>query len=282
MAGNQLIFPMNFKAICTDIDGTLLNSERSLSPNLISIVSSISKEIPFFLASARMPAAMRHLLQDLNRPNEPLIAYNGALVLDGHGKVLESIAIPIPVVEQVVLMANSLQLHTSLLYGEEWHTRNEDYFAIREIKNTKVVPSWTDPLLVIERWKSNRHGAHKAMCMGDSPKIDLLYRTLKENLGGQLHLYRSKDTYLEIAPKPISKATGLKKILEVNYPGIGMHEVVAFGDGYNDIELLQQAGWGVAVENAFTEVKAVANEVTKHHKEDGVASTLTRIFLDKK
>ena len=73
------------------------------------------------------------------------------------------------------------------------------------------------------------------MCMGDSPKIDLLYRTLNENLGGQLHLYRSKDTYLEIAPKPISKATGLKKILEVNYPGIGMHEVVAFGDGYNDI-----------------------------------------------
>lgn len=273
---------MNFKAICTDIDGTLLNSERSLSPNLISIVSSISKEIPFFLASARMPAAMRHLLQDLNRPNEPLIAYNGALVLDGNGKVLESITIPIPVVEQVVHLANSLHLHTSLLYGEEWHTRNEDYFAIREIKNTKVIPSWTDPLFVIERWKSNRHGAHKAMCMGDPPKIDLLYQTLNENLGAQLHLYRSKDTYLEIAPKPISKATGLKKILELSYPGIGMHEVVAFGDGYNDIELLQQAGWGVAVENAFTEVKAVANEVTKHHKEDGVASTLTRIFLNKK
>jgi HAD superfamily hydrolase (TIGR01484 family) len=77
---------MTFKAICSDIDGTLLNSERSLSPNLISIVSSISTEIPFFLASARMPAAMRHLLQDLNRPTEPLIAYNGALVLDAEGK----------------------------------------------------------------------------------------------------------------------------------------------------------------------------------------------------
>jgi hydroxymethylpyrimidine pyrophosphatase-like HAD family hydrolase len=57
---------------------------------------------------------------------------------------------------------------------------------------------------------------------------------------------------------------------------------VAFGDGYNDIDLLQQVGWGVAVANAFSEVKAVANEITKHHKEDGVASTLARIFLDKK
>jgi hydroxymethylpyrimidine pyrophosphatase-like HAD family hydrolase len=86
---------------------------------------------------------------------------------------------------------------------------------------------------------------------------------------------------LEIAPKPISKATGLKKILDQGY-AIEMNEVVAFGDGYNDIDLLQQVGWGVAVENAFPEVKAVANEITKHHKEDGVASTLARIFLDKK
>ncbi len=274
-------FPMRFKAICSDIDGTLLNSERSLSQNLITIVSSISPEIPFFLASARMPAAMRHLLQDLNRPKEPLIAYNGALVLDAEGKELESITIPIHLVEEIVLLANELSLHLSLLYGEQWHTLNEDYFALREIQNTKVVPSWTDPSVVIERWKWENHGAHKVMCMGDPEKIQLLYQTLLQRLGTQLHLYRSKDTYLEIAPKPISKATGLKKILEHGY-AIGLDEVVAFGDGYNDIDLLQQVGWGVAVANAFPEVKAVANEVTKHHKDDGVASTLARIFLEKK
>ncbi|MCM0060536.1 MAG: Cof-type HAD-IIB family hydrolase [Algoriphagus sp.] len=272
---------MTFKAICSDIDGTLLNSERSLSENLISIVSSIPSEIPFFLASARMPAAMRHLLHDLNRPKEPIIAYNGALVLDAKGNELESIAIPIYLVEEIVLLAKEHSLHLSLLFGEEWHTLNEDYFALREIENTKVVPFWTDPLVVIELWKAHNHGAHKVMCMGDPAKIALLYQTLLQRFGGQLHLYKSKDTYLEIAPKPISKATGLKKILEHGY-GIGLDEVVAFGDGYNDIDLLQQVGWGVAVENAFPEVKAVANEITKHHKEDGVASTLARIFLEKK
>jgi hypothetical protein len=73
----------------------------------------------------------------------------------------------------------------------------------------------------------------------------------------------------------------LKKILDHGY-AIEMNKVVAFGDGYNDIDLLRQVGWGVAVENAFPEVKAVANEITMHHKEDGVASTLARIFLDKK
>jgi Cof subfamily protein (haloacid dehalogenase superfamily) len=272
---------MTFKAICSDIDGTLLNSERSLSPNLISIVSSISPEIPFFLASARMPAAMRHLLQDLNRPKEPLIAYNGALVLDAEGKELESITIPITLVQEIVHTALPEGLHLSLFHGENWYTPEEDHWASREIQNTKVHPIWKSPLEVLENWSVRNNGAHKVMCMGDAAKIDALYQILLQRLGTQLHLYRSKDTYLEIAPKPISKATGLKKILDQGY-AIEMNEVVAFGDGYNDIDLLHQVGWGVAVENAFPEVKAVANEITKHHKEDGVASTLARIFLDKK
>lgn len=270
-----------FKAICSDIDGTLLNSERLLSANLIATVSSISTEIPFFLASARMPAAMRHLLLDLNRPKEPLIAYNGALVLDEKGKELESITIPISHVQEIVHTALSEGLHLSLFHGENWFTPEEDHWASREIENTKVHPTWKSPLEVLENWSATNSGAHKVMCMGDSAKIDLLYQTLLQRLGTQLHLYRSKDTYLEIAPKPISKATGLKKILAHGY-AIGLDEVVAFGDGYNDIDLLKQVGWGVAVANAFPEVKAVANEITKHHKEDGVASTLARIFLDKK
>jgi Cof subfamily protein (haloacid dehalogenase superfamily) len=270
---------MPFKAICSDIDGTLLNSERSLSPNLIAVVASISPEIPFFLASARMPAAMRHLLQDLNRPKEPLIAYNGALVLDAEGKELESITIPISLVQEIVHTALPLALHLSLFHGENWFTTEADHWASREIQNTKVHPIWKSPLEVLEDWTPANLGAHKVMCMGDSAKIDLLYQALLQRLGTQLHLYRSKDTYLEIAPKPISKATGLKKILGQGYT-IGLDEVIAFGDGYNDIDLLQQVGWGVAVENAFPEVKAVANEITKHHKEDGVASTLARIFLN--
>ena len=90
-----------------------------------------------------------------------------------------------------------------------------------------------------------------------------------------MHLYRSSDTYLEIAPRAISKATGLKKILD--HYDFGMESVVAFGDNYNDIDLLQSVGWGVAVDNARMEVKAVANEITLPNKEDGVAAMLEKI-----
>lgn len=62
------------------------------------------------------------------------------------------------------------------------------------------------------------------------------------------------------------------------YYDFGMGDVIAFGDNYNDIDLLQSVGWGVAVGNARPEVKAVAKEVTLHHKEDGVAAVLEKLI----
>jgi len=272
---------MSFKAICSDIDGTLLNSERDLSPRLKAVVAAIPAEIPLILASARMPAAMRHLLHDLNRPTEALVAYNGGLVLGKKGQVLESVTIPLHWVEEVVGKTKNSQIHLSLFHAEDWFAPQEDYWSAREIQNTKVSPTWMATEEVISLWKTKNWGAHKIMCMGDSSEIRALYDYLLLHGSEALHLYRSKETYLEIAPKQISKATGVARILHESHP-FGMDQVIAFGDGYNDIDLLEQVGWGVAVANAFPEVKAVANEITLHHKEDGVASTLERIFLGKK
>ena len=272
---------MTFKAICSDIDGTLLNSERDLSPRLKAVVASIATEIPLILASSRMPAAMRHLLQDLHRPSEALVAYNGGLVLDEKGQVLESVTIPLLWVEEIAQQIKESEVHLSLFHGEEWFATQEDYWSSREIQNTKVTPTWMGTEEVISHWKIKNWGAHKIMCMGETNAIQTLYDYLFLQASESLHLYRPKETYLEIAPKQISKATGLARILETSH-SFGLDQVVAFGDSYNDIDLLQQVGWGVAVANAIPEVKAVAQELTLHHKEDGVATTLERLFVGKK
>jgi Cof subfamily protein (haloacid dehalogenase superfamily) len=272
---------MTFKAICSDIDGTLLNSERDLSPRLKAVVAAIPIKIPLILASSRMPAAMRHLLHDLHRPTEALVAYNGGLVLDENGQVLESVTIPLHWVEEVARRTKDTQIHLSLFHGEEWFEPQEDLWSSREIQNTKVTPTWMGTEDVISMWATKNWGAHKIMCMGEPNAIRELFDYLFLQASESLHLYRPKETYLEIAPKQISKATGLARILQASH-SFGLDQVVAFGDSYNDIELLEQVGWGVAVANAIPEVKAVAQELTLHHKEDGVASTLARIFLDKK
>lgn len=268
---------MKYKAICSDIDGTLLNSERDLSEKLKNLVYTLPADFPVILASSRMPDAMRHLLQDLKRPLEPLIAYNGGFVIDQHGKVLDSVEIPLDLVSKIIELTQKTEIHVSLYQGENWYEEKEDYWSKREIKNTKVEPTWQDHKSTLELWKESNSGAHKVMVMGDSNEISWLFGELHLAYNDQIHLYRSKDTYIEIAPKRISKATALELVLNKLYT-FGMEDVIAFGDNYNDIDLIQSVGWGVAVANARPEVKSVAKEITLGNKEDGVAVALERLM----
>ena len=268
---------MNFKAFCSDIDGTLLNSIRDLSPRIKSIIGQFPIQTPVILASSRMPDAMRHLVRDLGRSSQPLISYNGGFVLSSTGEVLEDVSIPIDLVAKILKITKGTDIHVSLYQGENWYEGKDDYWSQREVKHTKVNYTWMRAEDVLDLWSKGNSGAHKVMCMGDSNEIAWLFGELHFEHARDLHLYRSSESYLEIAPRSISKATGLRKILAHEYD-FGIESVIAFGDNYNDIDLLQSVGWGVAVGNARAEVKAVAKEVTLHHKEDGVAATLERIL----
>lgn len=267
---------MIIKAFCSDIDGTLLNSVRDLSPRLKAVIASFREDFPVILASSRMPDAMRHLLHDMHRFPQPLISYNGGYVLSATGEVLEDVSIPVDLVAKILMLTQKTDIHVSLYQGENWYEEKDDYWSQREIRNTKVACTWLPAMDVIDLWSKDNSGAHKVMCMGTHEAIAWLFGELHLAHSEELHLYRSSDTYLEIAPRAISKATGLRRILDRGFD-FGMESVIAFGDNYNDIDLLQSVGWGVAVDNARMEVKAVANEVTLHNKEDGVAATLEKI-----
>ena len=271
-----------YKAICTDIDGTLLDANRQLSEGTLKAFKSLH-DVPVILASSRMPAAMRHLQAELNVLYHPLVCYNGGYVIkysEGSTipEVLESVEIPVRVVKGILKLADGTDIHTSLYREDEWHAPAFDQWTEREARITKVNADVTDLSTVIRKWDANNWGAHKVMCMGPEADIHAMEEKLNRDFAQDIHIYRSRPTYLELAPRAISKATGLKLILE-RYYDIKIGEVVAFGDNYNDIELLAEAGWGVAVANARAEVKAVANEITIDSKQDGVALSVQKYFL---
>ncbi|MDN3205062.1 Cof-type HAD-IIB family hydrolase [Algoriphagus sediminis] len=268
---------MRYKALCSDIDGTLLNSERDLSDRLKKVIKRLPIDFPIILASSRMPKAMRHLLEDLDRVNNPLISYNGGFVQNAKGETLESTTIPLGLVDKIYQFVSKTNLHISLFYEDNWYEAKEDYWSKREIQNTKTEPIWMQTEDVLSLWSKKNNGAHKIMTMGDSQEISWLFGELHLLFSKELHLYRSKDTYIEIAPKSISKATALRKILNECYD-FPIEEVIAFGDNYNDIDLLQAVGMGIAVANARPELKMIANDHTLHHKEDGVALSIEKYF----
>ncbi|GHA68829.1 Cof-type HAD-IIB family hydrolase [Pontibacter akesuensis] len=266
---------MNLKAICTDIDGTLLNKERQLSERTIRTFRSLDKDIPVILASSRMPSAMRHLQQELGILHNPLICFNGGYILyfeDGKTAPvqLDSTQVPVEVCLAIYQLTQGTDIHVSLYEQDNWYAPQLDYWAKREQSNTKVTPTISSLNTILDAWHSAETGAHKIMCMGPADEIETLYQELVKNYADQIHAYRSKDTYIEIAPRSISKATALELLLESKY-GIGLHEVMAFGDNYNDIEMIKAVGMGIAVGNAREEVKAVADKITLSSVEDGVA-----------
>jgi Cof subfamily protein (haloacid dehalogenase superfamily) len=273
----------NIRAICTDIDGTLLDSQRQLSPRTISAIKNLNKKIKVILASSRMPSAMRHLQQELGITDHPMICYNGGYVIHYERDsempaVFTSVTIPADICASIYALSANTDIHTSLYYEDEWYAPAFDQWTDREQRITKVNATITDIGSVIDKWRLNKKGAHKVMCMGPANQISAMEQQLRAKHGHEIHVYFSRPTYLELAPKSISKASGLKLILDRLYH-IHPDDVMAFGDNYNDIEMLQAVGVGIAVADARDEVKQVAKELTSISKEDGVALALEKYFM---
>jgi Cof subfamily protein (haloacid dehalogenase superfamily) len=263
------------KLVCSDIDGTLLNTDRELSESTIFEIGKLKSRLPIVLISSRMPSAMRHLQKQLDVTEHPIVAYNGGLIYIAN-EIKQSTTIPFDLVKKIVEF-NTKDLHLSLYHNDDWFVPKMDHWAKREINNTKVNPIIKTNHDVLELWQPGQVGAHKIMCMGDADLVGEFYDGLAEKLPEDLHLYRSKDTYIEIAPKQISKRSAIEFLIASEFK-LDITEVMSFGDNYNDIEMLKASGKGLAVGNAKDEVKVAADEIIGHAKEDGVAEFLKLYF----
>tara|TARA_R110002051_G_scaffold91205_5_gene160348 strand:- start:4226 stop:5086 length:861 start_codon:yes stop_codon:yes gene_type:complete len=270
-----------YKLICTDIDGTFLNADRYLSVATVAAFAKLptrqaGANIPLIFASSRMPNAMRYLQKGLNRLGAPLIAYNGGLILGQNGSLLESNSFETAVLKALLPHHKANTYNLSIYSHDHWFTDTEDFWSLREINNTRVTPVYQPATESLDFLNANALGIHKLMCMGAAEEIDSIVAHLTIAFGETVHLYRSKDTYLEITPKNIDKAKALKVLLEAEYD-FGLEQVIAFGDNHNDDELLKRVGWGVAVANATDNLKSIANYVSPYtNKEDAVAKAIVR------
>ena len=208
----------SIRAICTDIDGTLLDSRRELSHNTIEVIRKLSPLMPVVLASSRMPSAMRHLQNELGILEHPLICYNGGYVLRydsaGEADVLYSAYIPLAICEKILTLAKTTSVHISLYQQDQWFAPQVDEWTTREATITKVSPIVKPGEEVLDLWQKSSQGAHKIMIMGAAAEIKLLERAFRETFSSEIHVYHSKSTYLELAPKVISKASALAIIVE--------------------------------------------------------------------
>jgi len=265
----------NFKMICLDIDGTLLNSKHEISKEVKDAINMAANErnIPVILVSARMPKGITFLQKELGIA-QPIICYSGALILDKDNKTLSKEVIDVFNLEEIYKLACENNIHVSLYKNDEWYIEELDYWAKQESEITNIIPTVTDFKVLIEIWKNEGTGPNKILCMSDTNKITLLKEGTKTI---DLNIYPSKPTYLEIMPSKSSKTSAIS-ILQKKF-NVDKSEIIAMGDNYNDIDMLEYAGLGIAMGNAPEDVKKHADDVTLTNDEDGVAAALKKYVI---
>ncbi len=268
------------KMVFIDIDGTLLTSAHTITPSTKQTIQYIHQhlKIPIILTTARPPQGTFFIYQELAL-DTPLICFNGGLILQknhlSEWEYLVNQFVPAHEIEIILQEAMRYEINPNLYREQEWYVQNVDDLVHRESNNTKSVPTQADLLKINSLWKTKQAGANKILLMGTPENVNAVEEKMNFLLP-HLNISKSKPVYLEITHSSASKAQAVKWIVEKW--GVPQKEVIAIGDNYNDAEMLEWAGTGIAMGNAPIEVRQIADYVTKTNNEEGLRLALEKFF----
>jgi Cof subfamily protein (haloacid dehalogenase superfamily) len=228
--------------------------------------------IPFVVATGRMFRSARPYVLSAGI-TEPLVCYQGALVADPvSGEFLRHVPMPLPEAREAI-EATSREGYTVLCYV------GDELYVARETPESEAYAGFQNlPVHVVGdllAWLAEP--PTKLVNVGDPVELDALEARMKEQFGPRLYISKSLPHFLEFAAPEVTKASGMEYAARLR--GFSAAGTVAFGDGENDVELLEWAGYAVAVANAHARLLAIADYVCPPVDEEGVAQVL-EAFLD--
>lgn len=262
---------MQYQCIFSDIDGTLLNSHHEVTDiTKIKIHELVKQGIPFVLVSARTPGGIKRVMEQL-AIKIPMISFSGGLVIDENDKVIYSKGLSIAVAKEVYeFIKNNFTGSINICSNDCWMSDNpENAWVKQEAIITGITPQKLDFTKI--------NVVHKILCMGDKNIIDLIEQKLLEKYDF-LSIYKSKDTYLEIMAKSISKANAINLLCQKL--NIDISKTISFGDNYNDIDMLLTTGQGFAMANAPQGVLKQIARHTKSNDQDGIVYALENLIKE--
>lgn len=264
------------KWIILDLDGTLNNDEKKITPKTqAALLAAQEQGAKVVLASGRPTSGFKREIEalQLNKHENYILSYNGGKIIHvTTGEVIYENAIPIPLAKELCRHLEQFDVTPIVDDGATIYTPTPDgfmipyeskgnYLSIQKVDNiadaidfspVKVLIASPNEILV--------------------PLLDEISSPFKDRLNFTL----SAPFYYEATMKGIDKASSLKKLCELLH--IDTADMIAFGDAQNDLSMVQMAGYGVAMGNACDALKEVADEITLSNNEDGIAHTLAKFF----
>ena len=268
--GTAKHFP--FRAIALDLDGTLTNHDKVVTPRTRqALLKAQELGTVIILASGRPTYGIVPVAEclELEKRGGYILSYNGGNIVNAKtSEKLFSQFLPDAVIPILYKYAKEKN-HALLGYaGNEIITEMpDDQYVKEESRINKMNIRKVDNLL-----EALEPHPTKLLMTGDPTDMIKAEEELVEILGEKMDIFRSAPFFLELVPKGIDKAQSLLRLLsKIN---LTPADLMAFGDGYNDLSMLKLASVGVAMANAAPEVRADADYVTLSNEEDGVAEAL--------
>jgi len=271
------------KLVVSDMDGTLLNSEGKISPeNERAIQEARRMGVPFVLCTGRIYSAVKPYAEYL-KLDAPVIGCNGAIIKKpSTGEVLYINAMKPEIVNRVVDVFRKYD-HYFHFYDEDtvYAEKNGPLFEYIVTMAEKFGDKGIKTKLVADVKELVGHSVD-VLKMGFNIVDEVVSPIIAEEIKAieGLTVVQSAPGLIDIMNDNVSKGSALKTLADLY--GISTDEIMAMGDNDNDIEMIQIAGVGVAMENARDSVKAVADDIAVHHEEDGVAWALEKYVLSKR
>lgn len=263
-----------YRAIALDLDGTLTNHDKEVTPITRQALMKAQKDgAHIILASGRPTYGIAPIADhlEINKYDGYVLSYNGGKIVKWQTKEeIYSNHLPNDVIPILYNYAKE-KGHALLGYlGKEIITEMpDDKYVKEESRINKMQIRKINNLM-----ESLEPNPTKLLMTGDPSLMIKAEEELSELVGNRMDVFRSAPFFIELVPRGIDKAQSLNRLLGLI--GLTPNDMIAFGDGYNDLSMLKLAGIGVAMANAVPEVRAEADFITKSNEEDGVAFAIQK------
>lgn len=272
---------MTYKVIALDLDGTLLNSAKQILPESLEALKIAQQNgVKVLIVTGRHHVAIKPFYHTLGL-DTPALCCNGTYSYDfQQQKVLQSAPLSLPQTLRTIELLKAHKVH-SLMYTENAMTYEEPNDNIKRwgVWSSALPEALRPTLIQVDNFSDTAQKSDAiwkfAATSNDVAGLQRFSHIIEDELG--LTCEFSWHDQMDIAQSGNSKGNLLKKWVEQQ--GLTMKNVIAFGDNFNDISMLEMAGLGVAMENSADDIKARADLVTTTNEETGIANTIRQYVL---
>jgi Cof subfamily protein (haloacid dehalogenase superfamily) len=273
--GTKVVYDM-YKLIAVDMDGTLLRRDKTISEKTKKAISlAKSKGVKIVLATGRPPAGVKNYLKELDilDTKDYVIAFNGAAIQNTHsGELLLSTSLSMSDLSYLYSLSKKLEVNIHAFSSEGLITpKMSKYTGVESTINN--IPAQIVDFDSLD--PSTR--LIKIMMVDEASKLDSAVRNLPQDIYEKYTVVRSCPYFLEFLDKSSNKGEAVKAL--ASHLDISIEDVICIGDAGNDYHMIKYAGLGVAMGNAFEEVKAIADYITRTNEEDGVAHVIHKFVV---